>query len=115
MSHNQRTYQRHTIAFPVEVVHLDRCIAGVSRDVSVGGMFVECGERVPFGDKVQLRFELPSLGRVIIAEALVRWVDPAAGIGVQFTGLRAGEVWAFQQLIRSLGAGRQESPQEGTG
>jgi len=99
MTTSQRGHQRHQIAIPVEVIFEERSIAGMSRNVSLGGMFIVCLETVPFGEIVRLRFELRDLAGPVITTAVVRWIESSSGIGVQFTGLRAREVWALQQLI----------------
>lgn len=99
MSANQRSHSRHAMALPVEVEYRSRHLDGMARDVSLGGMFIVCPEAIPFGERVQLRFELESLDRPVVTEAIVRWVDPTSGIGVQFAGLRALEVWALQQQL----------------
>ena len=53
------------------------------------------------GEAVQVRFSLPKLADQVVAPAHVRWVDGQNGLGVQFTGLRAREVWALQQLFQN--------------
>lgn len=108
MSANQRSHQRHAITLPIEVEYQGRRVAGMTHNVSLGGMFIVCPEVAPFGEQVQLRFEIEQLGRPVVTEAVVRWVDPAAGIGVQFAGLRALEVWALQKLLARQAGGRAE-------
>lgn len=99
MSANHRTHSRYEINLPVEVEFQGKRVAGMTLNISLGGMFISCPEVAPFGERVQLRFELELLSRPVVTEAVVRWVDPAAGIGLQFTGLRALEVWALQKTL----------------
>lgn len=99
MDSSKRSHHRLPITLPIEVLHQGRSIHGSSRNISLGGMFITCNEAVPHGAQVQLRFVLETLGRLVVADAIVRWVESSSGIGVQFTGLRAQEVWGLQRLI----------------
>ena len=70
-----------------------------SLNISQGGIFVD-GDPLGLGEQMTLEFRLPDLPEIIRAEAIVRWVGRGEirGIGLQFTGLRAIEVWAVNQL-----------------
>lgn len=96
---SRREHQRVDIALPVTVEHAGRTLAGTSRNLSVGGMFVDVAEKVPLGASVGIRFSLPDVHRPIAVTATVRWIAGETGLGVQFDGLRAGEVWDLQRLI----------------
>jgi predicted ATP-grasp superfamily ATP-dependent carboligase len=91
--------ERFDIVLPVTVEHEGRALAGTSRNVSLGGMLLDVGEKLPLGAAVVLRFSVPRLADPIATAARVRWVDGVSGLGVQFDGLRAREVWALQQLF----------------
>jgi hypothetical protein len=69
-------------------------------NLSLGGAFLR--QREPFfvGQRVRLTFELPGWG-LLDATALVRWWNQD-GAGVKFEGLRAGEIWALNQYLKSL-------------
>ncbi|MGH7283546.1 MAG: PilZ domain-containing protein [Polyangiaceae bacterium] len=69
-------------------IHSDsHFFAGITGDVSRGGLFVATYAEIPVGAKITLDFELPN-GR-IVAEGTVRWLRSARdhhapGFGVQF-------------------------------
>jgi hypothetical protein len=100
----QRAYERFPIRLDVTVVHAGAEHATVSRNVSLGGMFLETADSsaLPFGGVVTLRFRIPTLKEDTSTEATIRWKQPD-GIGVQFASLRALEVWGFNQLFKQSG------------
>ena len=55
-----------------------------SRDVSVGGMFVETKQSLSVGSHLTLRFHLDPEGPIVVATAEVRYVLAKFGMGVQF-------------------------------
>ena len=69
-------------------------------NVSLGGLFLNAPEDLPFGASVQLQFQLPAMKEPSAIDGTVRWVRDG-GIGVQFGRLRAIEVWAINQLFKS--------------
>jgi len=98
---SRRLHERFDHRLPV-AVHFDgREVAGYSRNISVGGMFLEVRGAVPFGAHVHLKFRLQNLPDEVDIPAVVRW-SGSDGIGVQFSTLRAREVWALNQLLVSL-------------
>ncbi|MCB9666831.1 MAG: PilZ domain-containing protein [Myxococcales bacterium] len=70
----------------------------VSRDLSLGGIFVVLDRPPPIGAKVVLRMSLPNLKETSFISATVRWHGDA-GAGLRFDGLRAIEAWALNQLL----------------
>jgi CheY-like chemotaxis protein len=72
-------------------------VIGNARDVSVGGMFVETREAVPFGARVVVRIRLRD-EPMLKMPATVRWVS-VDGVGVQFGLLGARETHAITQLV----------------
>lgn len=71
-------------------------MAGVTRDLAVGGAFIESTEIPAFGSKVKMELKLPGSEPLHIA-AIVRWTKPD-GFGVQFQLLGAKETWALAKL-----------------
>jgi len=99
----RRTQQRHNIRIPVEFSYQGRDFQGQSRNISLGGLFVETTAALPFGATVTVRFQIPSLDEPIEVKAEIRWVENkdgvVEGIGVQFRGLRAKHVWALNKFF----------------
>ncbi len=73
--------------------------AGLTYDVSSGGIFVSTHQPAPSGSEVTLFFVLPS-GHPVEATGVVRWTraanaDAAPGMGVAFTNLKAEDLTAI--------------------
>ncbi len=69
-----------------------------SRDLSLGGMFIECARPLPFGAEHDFELHLPALAQPVTVRATVRWVK-SDGMGVSFGALRAAETWAMNAMI----------------
>ncbi len=95
----RRAQQRYDIEIPVVLTHEGQRYDTVTRNMSLGGLFMNLDAPIPFGAVVRVKFALPELDKQVDVDAHVRWVQPDVGIGVQYTGLRAREVWALQQLF----------------
>lgn len=79
---------------------------GHSRNISLGGMFVETTQLLPVQTTIQVRFRVPTQPEPIDVTGEVRWVEPGsatqvAGIGIRFHGLRARDVWALNRFFQS--------------
>lgn len=96
---SRRAQQRFDVRIPVEVSYQGQVLSTYTRNISLGGMFMESVGNIPFGAVVQLRFSLPEISGPVTVDAHVRWVQGTDGLGVQFVGLRAREVWALQKLF----------------
>lgn len=66
-------------------------------NLSLGGAFIAY-RRIPMGTRSLLRFTVPDQDVTIETEVTVRWNDDS-GIGVQFDGLRARDVWALSKYL----------------
>ena len=105
MSLKRRTQQRYTVRIPVSLIHEGEEYQGQSRNMSLGGLFVETTTQLPFGATVQVQFRIPLLKEPVEVEAEIRWVETAdgvsKGVGVQFKGLRAKHVWALNKFFEN--------------
>lgn len=103
MADNRRTSFRHAVDLPVELTAKGG-EAQVLRlgNLSEGGAFV-LAVKLAMSTRVMLRFHIPTQAEVIETEGTVRW-STDEGVGVQFDGLRARDVWSlgkyFEQLPR---------------
>jgi uncharacterized protein (TIGR02266 family) len=90
---------------PVEFVTDTHFVAGLSQDLSGGGVFVATYRHVAVGTKVHLGFELPD-GRLVEARGVVRWIregDGAVGrpgLGVAFTQMSEAALAALVDYCR---------------
>ncbi|HEY0709218.1 MAG TPA: TIGR02266 family protein [Polyangia bacterium] len=102
----RRTDPRYSRRIDVEVKGAGKQFAAQTRNLSLGGMFIETTELLPIQTTVELRFSLPAQPEPVEVTAEVRWVERgdggvAAGMGVRFHGLRARDVWAFNRLFQT--------------
>src|SRR5579884_2451362 len=85
-------------------------ITGTSRDISLGGMFIQTSAPLPFGAELVLYLGIDKGKAPLVLPAVVRWTrsgeGPASGMGVQFGLLGARETHAITELTRSAGGGR---------
>jgi hypothetical protein len=75
-------------------------ILGRSRDISVGGMFIESEAQVTFGTEVIIVLRLPNTKANSRLPGVIRWLNPG-GFGVQFGLLGARETHAISELLKS--------------
>ncbi len=91
----RRDNARHPYVQHVEFVAESHFFAGLTQDISSGGLFVATYEMVPVGTKLTIQLELPD-GNELEVEGVVRWQrrEPTQdserpGIGIAFTNLSA--------------------------
>lgn len=99
MTTGRRVHERYDRSLKVTVRTGETVIECVTKNISLGGMYLVTENELPYGTSVELEVYLPALREDVSIEATVRWNKPD-GIGVQFGSLRAREVWAFNQLFR---------------
>ncbi len=97
----RRAHDRLDVAIDVTIKVGGTVSEATCLNISQGGMFIEC-DYIPMGETIQIAFDLPGLPATVDAEARVCWSERSGrkGVGVQFAGLRAIEVWAINQLFR---------------
>ncbi len=89
----RRRYVRAFYQTPLRVMSsTGEVVDGRSEDISAGGLLVIASGVLPQGDRVVVRFALPSTGEVVQCSALVRWARHRAGtlrgraaFGLEFT------------------------------
>ena len=103
MADNRRSSTRHdvdiegTIAVGGAGAPVEACQI---KNLSLGGALIET-RKLPMGERVHVTFRLPTLEDPVATAAVVRW-SSGTGIGVQFDGLRARDVWALGKYFESL-------------
>jgi Tfp pilus assembly protein PilZ len=75
-------------------------VSGLSKDISVGGMFIDSSEQPSFGTQVTIVLRLPNTKADSRLPGVVRWMKPD-GFGVQFGLLGARETHAISELLKS--------------
>ena len=96
---DRRSQPRAPLATQVEC---DRCMSlAFSRDVSLGGMFIETDDPLPVGSTITVRFNLGQNDRVVSATALVAYHAGKMGMGVTFAEIEPADRDAIHEYIRS--------------
>ncbi len=96
----KRRHARVQVELPVTCSTPDGArFGGIAKDLSLGGLFIECSEDFPFGTKLTITIRLPGALDESEIPAVVRWNKPG-GIGVQFGLLGAKETHLLVQLMR---------------
>jgi len=102
---HRRSDRRYERRVAIDVVHEGRSFSAHTRNISLGGVFIETETTLPFGARVGLKFRLPTQHEPIEAEGQVRWLEMeeghVRGIGIRFDGLRARDVWALNKFFES--------------
>jgi hypothetical protein len=97
---NRRTSTRHAVSIVTQLT-LDGTVHHYTMvNLSLGGALV-AGTRLTMGTRVQIEFRIPTLDHAIEIGATVRWSDDN-GVGLQFDGLRARDVWALNEYFKQL-------------
>ena len=97
----QRGHARAPLDSPVSFSLKGRAgkTAGVARDISLGGMFIETAAPAPFGASVIVHVTLPGADDAFDLPGVVRWVRDG-GMGVQFGLLGAVETHLITEISR---------------
>jgi c-di-GMP-binding flagellar brake protein YcgR len=72
-----------------------------SRDLSLGGMFVETARPLSIGSPVKVRFNLDQKDLVVTAEAHVHYYLDKMGMGILFDGLSLEHQRAIEQYVET--------------
>jgi uncharacterized protein (TIGR02266 family) len=105
--HFRRIDPRYERQLEVEVLFEGKKQTSQTRNISLGGLYLDSGAAMPIGTTVQLRFNLPTQPEPVEVAGDVRWVvkkgtGEASGIGIRFQGLRARDVWALNRFFQSV-------------
>jgi len=103
LSDNRRTATRHTVSIASTVTIDGKPLDATMVNLSLGGALVETGSKHTMGTRCQLAFRVPTMADPIDVGATVRWAD-GKGVGLQFDGLRARDVWALNEYFKQLGS-----------
>jgi Tfp pilus assembly protein PilZ len=75
-----------------------------SRDVSLGGMFIETAIPLPIGSTITVRFNLDQKEKVVTAIAEVAYHVERMGMGVLFTQMSRPDRDAIREYVETLQA-----------
>jgi c-di-GMP-binding flagellar brake protein YcgR len=77
--------------FVTQIGYEDGTFLGSSRDISVGGMFIETKQPFPEGAVFDFQFQLDDGGPLIQVEAVVRYAIRNLCMGIEFENLTPGD------------------------
>lgn len=100
----RRQQTRHPVEVPAALEVESTELSGQFRNLSLGGAFLAADTRAAelrTGAHGTVTFEIPTHDRPIAVGASVRWTSDE-GVGLQFDGLRAGEVWSLNKFFEHL-------------
>lgn len=101
MPDNRRIQNRHHVSIPAKLAIDGKPDDCTILNLSLGGALVTARTRFAMGQRVQIEFSVPTPHHAIEIGATVRWSN-AEGVGVQFDGLRARDVWALNEYFKQL-------------
>jgi uncharacterized protein (TIGR02266 family) len=100
---NRRITGRSVLEVDVGLVSESQFYAGLSMDLSTGGIFVATYQSKPVGTPVAVSLVLPG-GQSVWAKGVVRWVrepsgeDDVPGMGVEFTEIEPADLEAIKHF-----------------
>jgi hypothetical protein len=97
----KRQHPRAPLATQVE--YPAGTLIGFSKDISMGGMFIELTQPIPVGTRLNVLFHLEDGGDAVRSEAEVKYSVLKLGVGVQFVKLEAAD----RKRIETYVAARQ--------
>ncbi|MBA3818125.1 MAG: PilZ domain-containing protein [Deltaproteobacteria bacterium] len=100
MAANRRTNSRFDVWIEAKLTVNGNLIDCTVTNLSLGGALVG-GTKQSMGQRLQIAFRVPTIDEAIEVGAIVRWSD-AKGVGMQFDGLRARDVWALNEYFKQL-------------
>ena len=103
MVEHRRSDRRYERRVAIDFTHEGTSFSSHTRNISLGGVFIETDQTLPFGARVALKFRVPTQAEVVEVDGQVRWLEMEEGrlrgIGVRFEGLRARDVWALNKFF----------------
>jgi hypothetical protein len=97
---DQRRFSRVPFREPVVFVVKggDDRAQGETRDICLGGMFIETKTPPPFGTEVVAHVHIPGEAQAFQLPGIVRWVRDD-GMGLQFGNIGARETYAITAIV----------------
>jgi uncharacterized protein (TIGR02266 family) len=106
VEHFRRTDPRYDRRVEVDIVAAGKEFRTTTRNVSLGGIFIETEEVLPELTPIQVRFKVPTQPEPIEVTGEIRWLERGepgkrGGMGIRFHGLRARDVWALNRFFQT--------------
>jgi uncharacterized protein (TIGR02266 family) len=105
---NSRSSRRFPFEISLDIVSEHNFYAGLSLNISEGGLFVATHQEYPVGTKLEIRLLLPSDEEPTAIMTEVRWVRPhnenadgSAGMGLRFVDLAPDVLLKVQRFVKN--------------
>jgi hypothetical protein len=101
------------VPLAVQIEHEQGMQIGFSRDISVGGMFIETKEPVAPDTYLRMRFNIDDSGSIIIVGGEVRYAVEKIGMGVRFLELQPvdhNRIDVFLTKAEAIAGHRPDTP-----
>jgi uncharacterized protein (TIGR02266 family) len=107
---HQRKAERHHLEVSVDFESDSNFYAGLSQNISAGGLFIATHRLKNVGERIHLKFTLPGASKPIECETEVRWIrensslmrtDAATGMGVRFLDMAPADTATIQKFLES--------------
>src|SRR3954468_4207501 len=108
-AHHRRA-ERQDLEVTVDFESDSNFYAGLSQNISAGGLFIATHRIKRVGERIHLKFTLPGASKPIECETEVRWIrenssllrtDAATGMGVRFIDMAPADTAIIQKFIES--------------
>jgi len=106
----QRRAERHDIEVAVDFESDSNFYAGLTQNISTGGLFIATHRIRKVGERVNLKFTLPGASKAIEVETEVRWIrensslmrtESSPGMGVRFIDMSPADAQLIQKFLES--------------
>ena len=92
-------------------VQCDQCMSlAFSRDISLGGMFIETTDLLPIGSVLTVRFNLDQREKIVTAAAKITYQIEKMGMGIVFTEISQEDSDAIRHYLESQPATTENKP-----
>jgi Tfp pilus assembly protein PilZ len=98
---DHRRQTRHVVSIPAKLIIDETSNDCTMLNLSLGGTLVTTNAKYAMGQRVRIAFHVPTMEDAIEVGGTVRWSN-VDGVGVQFDGLRARDVWALNEYFKRL-------------
>jgi PilZ domain len=95
----KREHRRARLVTQIRCEALGREEMLLTRDVSVGGVFISAKEPFPMGSDIALELQLASGGEALSARGKVVYSLKGLGMGIQFTDVSAEILATLQKFV----------------
>lgn len=100
MSENRRA-TRFSVSLAAKLTIDGKSVDATLMNISLGGVLVSSEIKHAMGQRIDISFKVPTAEQAIEVGTTVRWVE-GNGVGLQFDGLRARDVWALNEFFKRL-------------